>query len=299
MTIREALEAAADRAARAGADATVWDARLLLAHAMGGAPPLGLNPRLTLDPVVSARFEALWEKRLMGVPVQHLIGEWDFYGRPFRVDGRALVPRPETEILVEQALREAGGARRVLDAGTGSGIIAITYLLERPEAAAVALDISLDALALARQNAERHGVGPRLRLMASDWLSALQSATGGARFDLVLSNPPYLAVGESPNLPPTVRDHDPRRALFAGDDGMVAIRHLLATVPPFLEAGGVLVFEIGFGQAEAVRSEILARPVWRLLRIEPDLEGIPRICVARLESAAERVGRIRKPWTSS
>jgi release factor glutamine methyltransferase len=298
VTVREALEAAAEQAAKAGADATVWDARLLLAHAMGGAPPLGLDPRVVLDPIVAARFEALWQKRLMGVPVQHLIGEWDFYGRPFRVDGRALVPRPETEILVEQALREAGGARRVLDAGTGSGIIAITYLLERPEAAAVALDISLDALALARQNAERHGVGARLQLLASDWLSAV-STGGAARFELVLSNPPYLAVGESPNLPPTVRDHDPRRALFAGDDGMVAIRHLLATIPPFLEPGGLLVFEIGFGQAEAVRSEILSRPVWRLSRIEPDLEGIPRICVAKLESASERVSRIRKPWTSS
>ena len=297
MTIKEALERAADRAAKAGAEATSWDARLLLAHALGGAPPLGLDPRLVLDPVVEARFEAFWEKRLMGVPVQHLIGEWDFYGRPFRVDGRALVPRPETEILVEQALREAGAARRVLDAGTGSGIIAITYLLERPEASAVGLDISVDALALARQNAERHGVLGRLGLIASDWLSAL--GPGEDRFDLVLSNPPYLAVGESPHLPPTVRDHDPRRALFAGDDGMVAIRHLLATVPPFLEPGGVLVFEIGFGQAEAVRSEILARPVWRLVRIEPDLEGIPRICVARLESASERVSRIRKPWTGA
>jgi release factor glutamine methyltransferase len=231
----------------------------------------------------------------MGVPVQHLIGEWDFYGRPFRVDGRALVPRPETEILVEQALSEASGARRVLDAGTGSGIIAITYLLERPEATAVALDISVDALALARQNAARHGVLGRLNLLASDWLSAL----GATRFDLVLSNPPYLAIGESPHLPPTVRDHDPRRALFAGEDGMTAIRQLLATAAAYLEPGGVLVFEIGFGQAEAVRSEILARPVWRFVRIEPDLEGIPRICIARLESASERVSRIRKPWTSS
>ena len=296
MTIREALEAAADRAAKSGTDATAWDARVLLAHSMGGAPPLGLDPRQVLDPVVAARFASLWEKRLMGTPVQHLIGEWDFYGRPFRVDGRALVPRPETEILVEQALREAGGARRVLDAGTGSGIIAVTFLLERPEASAVALDISLDALALARQNAERHGVLGRLGLVASDWLSTLGPAT---RFDLVLSNPPYLAVGESPLLPPTVRDHDPRRALFAGDDGMVAIRHLLATVPPYLEAGGVMVFEIGFGQAEVVRSEILARPTWRLVRIEPDLEGIPRICIVRRESASERVSRIRKPWTSS
>ncbi len=295
MTIREALEGAADRVAKSGSDATTWDARLLLAHALGGASPLALDPRLTLDPSVAARFTAMWEKRLMGVPVQHLIGEWDFYGRPFRVDGRALVPRPETEILLEQALKEAPAARRVLDAGTGSGIIAITYLLERPQASAVALDISLDALALARENAMRHAVGPRLSLLASDWLSAL----GNARFDVVLSNPPYLAIGESPHLPPTVRDHDPRRALFAGEDGLVAIRQLLATLPPYLEPAGLLVFEIGFGQSEAVRSEILARPVWRFLRIEPDLEGIPRICLARLESAAERVHRTRKPWTSS
>jgi release factor glutamine methyltransferase len=295
MTIGELLRDAADRAAAAAADATAWDARLLLGHALGGIPPLALDQRQTLDQTVLARFESFWSRRLAGVPVQHLIGEWDFYGRPFRVDGRALVPRPETEVLLEQALKEAPDARRVLDAGTGSGIIAITYLLERPEARAVALDISLDALTLARQNAAAHGVLLRLGLLTSDWLSALAPSP----FDIILSNPPYLAIGESPNLPPTVRDHDPRRALFAGADGLAAIRLLLATAAPYLAPGGLLVFEIGFGQGEAVRSEILARPVWRFLKIEPDLEGIPRICLARLESAAERVGRIRKPWTSS
>jgi release factor glutamine methyltransferase len=281
VTIKELLDTAASRAVTAGADASLWDARLLLAHAMGGMSPLALDPRQTLEPETVARFSSFWERRLTGVPVQHLIGEWDFYGRAFRVDGRALVPRPETEVLLEQALKEAPDARRVLDAGTGSGIIAITYLLERPEARAVALDISLDALALARQNAVEHAVLPP------------------APFDVILSNPPYLALGESPHLPSTVRDHDPRRALFAGEDGLAAIRHLLATAAPYLAPGGLLVFEIGFGQGEAVRSEILARPVWRFLKIEPDLEGIPRICLARLESAAERVGRIRKPWTSS
>jgi release factor glutamine methyltransferase len=295
MTIKELLDSAASRATESGADASLWDARLLLAHALGGLSPLALDPRQTLDPVVAHRFEGMWKKRLTGVPVQHLIGEWDFFGRPFRVDGRALVPRPETEILLEQALKEAPDARRVLDAGTGSGIIAISFLLERPEARAVALDVSFDALALARQNAHWHGVQARLSLLASDWLTTL----GPSQFDLILSNPPYLALGESPNLPPTVRDHDPRRALFAGVDGLAAIRLLLASLPPYLTPGGLLVFEIGFGQAEAVRSEILARPVWRFLRVEPDLEGIPRICLARLESASERVNRIRKPWPSS
>jgi release factor glutamine methyltransferase len=297
VTIKELLDGAASRAAAAGAEATAWDARLLLAHSLGGHSPLSLDLRMTLDPGVVARFDRLWEKRLMGAPVQHLIGEWDFYGRPFRVDGRALVPRPETEVLVEQALREAPGARRILDAGTGSGIIAITYLLERPEATAVALDISFDALALARQNAAQHGVLDRLRLVASDWLSALSPTA--PRFDLVLSNPPYLAIGEAPHLPPTVRDHDPRRALFAGDDGLAAIRQLLATLPSVIEPGGLLVFEIGFGQGEAVRSEILARPMWRFVRIEPDLEGIPRICLARLESGSERIQRTKRAWTSS
>ena len=295
MTTGELLKDAADRAAAARSDATNWDARLLLAHAMGGMSPLALDPRQTLEPGIVARFSGLWDKRITGVPVQHLIGEWDFYGRPFRVDGRALVPRPETEILLEQALKEAPDARRVLDAGTGSGIIGITYLLEKPQARGVALDISVDALVLARENAARHGVLDRFSLVASDWLSALSASP----FDLILSNPPYLAVGESPHLPPTVRDHDPRRALFAGEDGLAAIRQLLATASAYMAQGGLLVFEIGFGQGEAVRSEILNRPVWRFLKIEPDLEGIPRICLARLESSAERVSRIRKPWTSS
>jgi release factor glutamine methyltransferase len=295
MTIGELLREASERATKAGADASLWDARLLLAHVLGGVSPLALDPRQTPDESVVIRFLSVWERRLTGVPVQHLIGEWDFYGRTFRVDGRALVPRPETEVLVELALKEAPSATRLLDAGTGSGIIAITCLLERAAATAVALDISLDALALARENAVAHGVLPRLSLVASDWLSALAPTP----FDLILSNPPYLAIGEAPHLPPTVRDHDPRRALFAGDDGLSAIRQLLATAAPYLAPGGLLAFEIGFGQGEAVRSEILARPVWRFLKIENDLEGIPRICLARLESAAERVSRIRKPWTSS
>lgn len=277
MTIKQLLDQAALEARRLGADATTWDARLLLAHVLDGRNPLGLELRAAVEPAAQARFERLWSRRLSGVPVQHLIGEWDFYGRTFRVDGRALVPRPETEILLAQALREAPDARRILDAGTGSGIIAVSYLLERPEGRALALDISIDALALARENAARHGVLGRLQLLASDWLTALAPTP----FDAVLSNPPYLALGEAPNLPPTVRDHDPRRALFAGDDGLSAIRHLLSTAPAFLEPRGLLVFEIGFGQAAAVEREVRQRPAWSFLRIEPDLEGIPRVALAR------------------
>jgi release factor glutamine methyltransferase len=277
MTLKELLDRAALEARELQSDATLWDARLLLAHVLEGRNPLGLDLKASLEPARQERFEDIWKQRLSGVPVQHLIGEWDFFGRTFRVDGRALVPRPETEILLAEALREAPEARRILDAGTGSGIIAISYLLERPEARAVALDISLDALALARENAARHAVLGRLQLVASDWLTALRPAA----FDAILSNPPYLALGEAPHLPKTVREHDPRRALFSGDDGLTAIRHLLETASGFLAPGGVLVFEIGFGQAAAVEQELRRRVTWSFLRIEPDLEGIPRIALAR------------------
>lgn len=277
MTVKELLDQAAAEARHLGADATTWDARLLAAHVLGRRNPLGLDLRSEVDDAARDRFATLWGRRLAGVPVQHLIGEWDFYGRAFRVDARALVPRPETEILLAEALREAPDARRILDAGTGSGIIAVTYLLEKPESRCVALDISLDALALARENAARHGVLGRMDLLASDWLSALSREP----FDALLSNPPYLALGESPNLPPTVRDHDPRRALFAGTDGLEAIRHLLDTAPPYVADRAPLVFEIGFGQGAAVEAEVRRRPAWSLVRVVPDLEGIPRIAIAR------------------
>ena len=283
MTVREVLNAAARLARDSGAEATEWDARVLLAHAMGAAGPLALDPTVEAAPAKQSLFEALWSRRLSGVPVQHLLGEWGFYGRPFTVDGRALVPRPETELLVTAALTEAPGARRILDAGTGSGILAVTLLLERPRALAVGLDSSVEALALAGENARRHGVSGRLALVGSDWLSALARygvlPRGG--FDLAVSNPPYLADSDRPGLSPTVRDHDPSRALFAGEDGLTAIRHLLDTLPGYLRPGAPFLFEIGWGQAGDVEREILSRPAWSFARIEPDLAGIPRVAVAR------------------
>ena len=244
---------------------------------MGGASPLSLDPRREVEPEARARFDSLWRRRLTGAPVQHLLGEWDFYGRPFTVDRRALVPRPETEILLEAALRDAPQARRLLDLGTGSGVLAITYLLERPASRAFALDASVEALALARSNAGRHGVLSRLGLAASDWLSAV----GNPRFDLALSNPPYLSLSERAALPRTVREHDPARALFAGEDAFAAIRHVLNELPRSLEAGALFFFEIGYGQAERVESEIRERRHWRFVRIDPDLNGIPRVAIAR------------------
>ncbi len=273
MTAKELLDSALSLAQKTGSDATSWDARLLLAHALGHSNPLAIDPRAQVETSVASRFGNLC---LVGTPVQHLVGEWDFYGRPFFVDDRALVPRPETEILIEAVRREAAGARRILDLGTGGGIIAVTLALELPAARVIASDISLPALALARANVSRHGVLSRVSLMAGDWLSAVS----GPPFDLVVSNPPYLALSEAATLSPTVAGHDPHRALFAGEDGLWAIRHLLDTVGRHLASGALFLFELGFGQARAVEVEILCRRDWRFGGLREDLSGIPRVASA-------------------
>lgn len=279
MTVREILASAQALNQPPGVDATAWDSRILLAHSVGHRNPLALDPLSEIPEAAAARFQSLWRERLSGVPVQHLVGEWDFFGRPFRVDPRALVPRPESELLIETALAAAPDAARVIDLGTGSGILAVTWLLERPESRAVALDASTDALALARENAARHRVESRLDLVASDWTSTISE---GARFDLAISNPPYLANSESAGLSPTVRDHDPAGALFAGEDGLDAVRRLLDGLPALLSRGAPFLFEIGVGQSPAVEREVARRHGWRLDRIVPDLAGIPRAVVASL-----------------
>ena len=273
MTVRDLLASAQ---ALSTGDATPWDSRILLAHSIGVRNPLALDPQSEIPPAAARRFEKLWRERLSGVPVQHLLGEWDFFGRPFTVDSRALVPRPETELLVEMALAEAPDASRLVDLGTGSGILAVTWLLERPAARAVAVDASTEALALARANALRHGVDGRLALVASDWGSALSASKP---FDVAVSNPPYVALGDAAGLPVTVRDHDPAGALFAGEDGLDAVRHLLDVLPPLLRSAAPFVFEIGAGQSAAVESEVRRRAAWRFSRIVPDLAGIPRAVV--------------------
>ena len=273
MTVRDLLASAQ---ALSTGDATAWDSRILLAHSIGSRNPLTLDPQSEIPPGAVRRFEKLWRERLSGVPVQHLLGEWDFFGRPFTVDSRALVPRPETELLIETALAEAPDAARLVDLGTGSGILAVTWLLERPAARAVAVDASTEALALARTNSRRHGVLDRLALVASDWGSALSEA---GPFDVAVSNPPYVALGEAASLPATVLDHDPAGALFSGPDGLDAVRRLLDVLPPLLCPDAAFVFEIGAGQASAVESEVRRRAAWRFSRIVPDLAGIPRAVV--------------------
>ncbi len=253
------------------------DARILLAHVLGKRSPGPSDAAAPLSDDQRSRFLALLRRRRGGEPVQYLIEEWDFFGRTFRVDPRALIPRPETEHLIEESLRETRAPAWILDLGCGSGVLAVTLALEFPKARVVATDASVDALGLAHENARRHGVSDRVLFAGADWLSAFAAA----RFDLALSNPPYVSVADRGTLPASVRDFEPAAALFASADGLSEIRALLAAVPGALAPGSPYLFELGFGQRDDVAAMIAALPAWELLRFAPDLAGIPRIAVLR------------------
>ncbi len=226
----------------------------------------------------AARYRGLLARRAAGEPLQYLLGEWEFLGRTFRVDPRALIPRGETEAIVEMARAAAPAARSILDAGTGSGVLAVSIALERPEARVVAVDRSEGALALARSNARLHGVAGRVSFVASDWLSGLARRP---LFDLALANPPYVPRLDAPHVDRTVSDHEPHLALFGGDDGLDAVRVLLAELPALLLPGTPFLFEIGYGQASEVSGLVEAAPAFALEDVRLDAAGIPRTVVAR------------------
>lgn len=249
------------------------DRAFLIAHSDDSLPPDDLK-----------LFRERVRRRAAGEPTQYITGRQEFYGLDFEVCPAVLIPRPETELLVETALELLHDVRepRLCDVGTGSGCVAVALLRERADARAVAVDISPDALRVAARNAARHSVADRLSLVASDCFAALDPAAH--KFDLVASNPPYVAEVDLDILQREVRDHEPRVALTPGGDGLSVIRRLLEDTPRFLRDGGCLVFEIGFDQHEAVRRLIDAR-VWTLLDIYQDLQGVPRTVALRLNLA--------------
>lgn len=274
MTGAEALRRAVARLTEAGVPGAARDARWLLAHAWGVSPDL-LAARLG-DPVpddIRAVYDEIVEARAGRVPVSHLTGRREFRGRAFRVTPDVLDPRPETETLVDLALAEPFG--RVLDLGTGSGCILVTLLAERPEATGIGTDISPEALLVAGENAARHGVAGRLVLPLSDWYADI-----GGRFDLIVSNPPYIAASEMAGLAPEVRDHEPRGALTDEGDGLSAYRAIAAGAEDHLRAGGRLLVEIGTAQGEAVAGLFRSAGL-EDVRVHPDLDGRDRVVSAR------------------
>jgi release factor glutamine methyltransferase len=223
----------------------------------------------------SARLLPLIARRAAGEPLQYVLGSWDFFGREFLLSPDTLIPRPETEGLAERAvaaLRRSPAVRPfALDVGTGSGAIAVTLAAEVPAVRVVATDVSPGALRTARDNAARHGVAARVLPVRCDLLSALKC---GERFDVVVSNPPYVAEQEWSALPPSVRDHEPPAALLAGRDGLSILRPLVAGAAGLLSPGGELWCEIGASQGEAAAA--LPCGSLRLLGVFADLAGRDR-----------------------
>ena len=254
------------------------DAELLLMRVLGwDRAYLLTHPETLLSSEHNALYQSWIERRARHEPVQYIIGEQEFFGLKFRVTPDVLIPRPETEHLVEAALAHAGRdlALRIADIGTGSGAIAVVLAHALPNAQITALDISPAALAVARVNAEAHGVSDRIRFVESDLLVALADE----QFDLIVSNPPYVANGEE--LEAQVRDYEPVQALFAGPEGLDIYRRLIPQAQTSLKPGGWLLVEIGHGQREAV-TQLLAG--WDDVSFIADLQGIPRVACAQKSS---------------
>lgn len=219
-------------------------------------------------------------RRARGEPLQYITGYQEFFGLDFEVNKHVLIPRPETELLVETALELIGdvnAAPLICDLGTGSGCIAIALLHERPATRAVAVDISAAAICVASRNAARHQVSERISFVITDSFTAFQPRPN---FNLIVSNPPYVTDKDLANLQREVREHEPPVALTSGSDGLSMIRGLLDDAPAFLVDGGYLIIEIGFGQRAGVEELIDAR-IWKVLSIRDDLQGIPRTVTLR------------------
>jgi release factor glutamine methyltransferase len=289
FSIARAIVEAAQILRQAGVPEARREAASLLEHVTGHDRTFMITHAESALAVSDVRrLRELVERRAAGEPLQYIRGSQEFYGLDFEVTPDVLIPRPETELLVETALELLGKVEqpvRICDVGTGTGCIPIAILHERPNVWAVALDISLSALRVAARNRERHGnLRERLFLVASDCFSALDVRR--ARFSMIVSNPPYIAEEALSSLQREVREHEPLLALTPGGDGLGIIRRLIMDAPRFLDANGYLLMEIGFDQHEAVGNLIDPR-VWELLDIHKDLQGIPRTVALRKIQAAD------------
>ncbi|MEL7213334.1 MAG: peptide chain release factor N(5)-glutamine methyltransferase [Pseudomonadota bacterium] len=265
MTARKAL-------AKSGINAR--DAMILLAHAWGiGRASVSVRLDDVLPDEIAQDFARLAKARAAGRPVSKLIGQRAFWKHDFLVNDDVLDPRPETETLIEQALRAP--FKRVLDLGTGSGCILLSLLGERAEASGVGADISEAALNVARRNADALGLSARVVWQCSDWFAAIDG-----RFDLIVSNPPYIAADEMDGLTPEVRLYDPEIALTPGGDGLDAYRMITAEAADYLAPDGRLMVEIGPTQAEAV-SDLMREAGFEKISTSPDLDGRDRVVSGR------------------
>jgi release factor glutamine methyltransferase len=305
MEIRTALEEGIALLRAAQVPSYTLAAELLLLQALGRDRTwLYSHTDEELSPVITEKYFALVARRAAGEPAQYLTGKQEFWGLEFQVTRAVLIPRPETEHIVEVALERLGprglkidmrtgapsSTLRIADVGTGSGCLAVALAHELPHAEIFATEISAAALEIARHNAARHGVADRIHFLQTDLLKALLHESHVASrdsplFDLIVSNPPYVAQNEAADLPREVHEHEPHSALFGGPTGVEMYSQLIEQAGALLRPGGILVLELGYNLAKSVRAIFDTQPGWTRVAITNDLAGVPRVLAA--ERAAQ------------
>ena len=289
MTLRDRIAAARSRLAAAGIASSEAgrDAVLLARHLLGwDSARMPTNYDDTPAQDFLDRFDVLIERRARREPVAYIRGVQEFWGRDFLVNSSVLIPRPETELIIEEFLARLpvdapAKPRRVADIGTGSGCLAVTAVAERPDVEVMATDISAAALSVARHNAERYGLSERIAFRETAYLIGAAGV-----FDFILANPPYVTEGEYQGLQPEVREYEPAGALVAGEDGFRDIRQIVDLSTAYLAPGGTLLIEIGYEQADAVVDLVMSYPALRLVDISNDLQNIPRVAVIERKIAS-------------
>ncbi|OCT13083.1 protein-(glutamine-N5) methyltransferase, release factor-specific [Paenibacillus pectinilyticus] len=286
MTVREAFVKASSFLGAQGVAEASSCTELLLQHLLGGCSRTELLFRWWQEPMpeeLVATWDQLVARKAAGEPVQYITGEQDFFGLPFKVGPAVLIPRPETELLVEALLHEGSrlfpqGAPLLADVGTGSGIIPVSIAHARPTWRVAASDISAAALEMARENAQRHDVAARVEWLEGDLLEPYIER--GLAPDILVSNPPYIPDGDLPALMPEVRLFEPHTALFGGVEGLDLYRRMISQLPRLPRIPTVVGFEVGIGQAEAVAALLRAVADWTEIRFVQDLQGIDRHVIA-------------------
>ena len=280
-SIKRVLAWATDDFKRRGNKSARLDAELLLSEALGlDRIKLIIEAERPLADEELGRYRALIKRRRASEPIAYILGRREFFALPFRVDRRVLIPRPDTEVLVETALngtRERHLYGRMLDLCTGSGCVAVAFAKDRPTWRVTAVDLSPEAAALARENARRAGVVHNVSVLEGDLFAPLPEA---AQFELITANPPYIPSGDIAGLDVDVRDFEPHLALDGGEDGLTIVRRLLQEAPPYLVPGGLIALEVGFDQAPAVAALFEATGFVDVARAK-DLAGIERVVSGR------------------
>jgi release factor glutamine methyltransferase len=283
--VRGALREAMARLESAGVPSHALAAELLLMYALNRDRTwLYSHPDDEISPAMLEKLHALVAKRASGVPTQYLTGKQEFWGLDFEVTPAVLIPRPETEHVIDVTLERLGPERKnirlqIADIGTGSGCIAVALAHELPQAEIVATDISREALEVARRNAARHNVAKRIRFIESNLFDALRQDS--PKFDVIVSNPPYIPLSQAPQLQREVRAHEPPIALFAGEDGQAIYAPLIREAANFLKPGALLILELGHDSLSGVQKLIAETQSWTQVQIKNDLAQIPRVISAR------------------